>query len=44
MDKGESFTLRKGTDIRQLLLNGDITLAGGGITRIRDRGTRRTGV
>ena len=29
MDNGISFTLGKSADIRQLLLNGDITLTGG---------------
>ena len=43
MDKGETGTLRKSADIRQLLLDGDITLAGGGVPRISDSSTRRAG-
>ena len=43
MHKGETFALRKGPDIRQLLLDGDIALAGGGITGISDGGMRGTG-
>ena len=41
MHDREAFPLRKGANIHQLLLNGDIPLAGGGITRISDRRTGR---
>ena len=43
MHDGIAFTLGEGTDVGQLLLNGDITLTGGGITGIRDSRPRRAG-
>jgi hypothetical protein len=43
MHDGISFPLREGADVRQLLFDGDITLAGGGITGIGNSRPGRTG-
>ena len=43
MYDGKAFPFRKGTDVRQLLLDGNITLARGGIPGISDSGAGRAG-
>ena len=40
---GVPFPGGKGADVRQLLLDGYVTLAGGGVSRIRHRGARGAG-
>jgi hypothetical protein len=43
VDEHISFTICKGADIRKLLVNGHITLTGGGIPGISYGGAGRTG-
>jgi len=43
MDDGEAGALRKSPDVRQLLLDGNVTLAGGGIAGIGDCRARGAG-
>ena len=43
VDDGISFTVCEGVDVLQLLLDGDVTLAGGGVSGVSHGGAGGTG-